>query len=398
MKGEAVKIGLMKVIYRFPLTRPIDLDDHWAFPAFGGEFSVEVEHGLAKAFLIAFSGEPLTTAPLVEELTEGPAKLSITGRSMRGVSIRPRLKRALSYLKCMFDVELDLEAMDVRYIAENEEEKDKIDIPSMTLGRQRRPLTLTYDFITRAVIAAELTSGDPDFVATLADFARQELLNRRYIDSFRYSFMLFESLYGGGRFKSDALKDVLSGNEEFRGAIEAVIDEGKVDRLTSDIDRALLAIFNTPETLIGELVEKRGHYFHGNLKKPSAWHPDRQDEAEALASVAMAITQKIAFTFADPLWDKSVVRAHQQRAFQAGAKYVVQVTFTYRNRGEKFDRKSQFRMNYPATKATPNLAMQAVKNFLSTFEHNEPIGAVKEVSAKGSDGTLIFTLSLLPDE
>ncbi|MBY0559329.1 hypothetical protein [Hyphomicrobium sp.] len=389
----------MKIIFRFPLTRPIELDDHWAFAALGGEFSVEVEDKLAKAFLVSIAGEPLTSAPLVEELSEGPAKLSITDRCMHKASVHSKMKRTLSYLKCMFDVELDIETVDIRYIAESDEEKDKIDLLSMGVRRQPRPLTLTYDFITRAVLAADLTSGDPDFTATLTDFARRELLDRRYIDSFRYSFMLFESLYGGGKFKSEALKGALSENEVFLGAIEMVIQKGKADRLVSEPERAFLATFNTPKSLIGELVEKRGHYFHGNLKKPSAWHPDRQEEAEALALVAMMITEKIAFTFAEPLWDDSVVRAHQQRAFEAGAKYVVHVTFTYRNRGEGFDRKGQFRMNYPATKATPTLAMRAVKDFLMTFENDAPLGAVKEVSARGVDGTLIFTMSLhVPDK
>lgn len=202
----------MKIVYRYPLSRPIDLDDHWAFAAFGGEFAVEIEDGLARAFLVSFAGEPVESAPLVEEFEEGLQKLSITVRSMHGVMVRPKLKRALSYLKCMFDVALDLQTADVRYIAESDEEKEKIDLPSITFGRQPRPLTLTYDYITRAVLAAELTHGDPDFAAKLTDFARQELLDRRYIDSFRYSFMLFESLYGDGKFKTEALKDALIGN------------------------------------------------------------------------------------------------------------------------------------------------------------------------------------------
>lgn len=166
------------------------------------------------------------------------------------------------------------------------------------------------------------------------------------------------------------------------------------DRFTPATDRAFFLVYSTPELLVSHLVDQRGHYFHGNLKKPSAWHPDRQDEAESLASVSMSIAQKIAFTFAEPLWDDLVLKAHQQRAYDAGAKYMVEVMFSYRNHGEDFDRKGQLRMAYPATKATANLAMHAVKDFLATFEHDAPSGAVRDVSAKGEDGIPIFTLTL----
>jgi hypothetical protein len=146
--------------------------------------------------------------------------------------------------------------------------------------------------------------------------------------------------------------------------------------------------------LISEFVDKRGHYYHGNVKKAVPWHPDKQAEAEGIASAALSVAHKIAMLSAEPLWHPEVVEQHKQRAFSAGAKYMLEVTFTYRNDDEPFDRQGKLNMNYPATKATPALAMQAIQDFLSTFQHNSPLGVVKTVTARRPDGQLLFEITV----
>lgn len=73
---------------------------------------------------------------------------------------------------------------------------------------------------------------------------------------------------------------------------------------------------------------------------------------------------------------------------------MLEVSFTYRNEDEPFDRQGNIGMNYPATKATPVLAMQAIQDFLSTFQHDAPLGAVKTVTAKCPDGKLLFEINV----
>jgi hypothetical protein len=349
--------------------------------------------GLVTGFLLTFRNQPTSASPLVEE-GDGIARLKITERDDHGVISSTVVRRAMSYIQCLFDVEINLEAGETKYEAERPEEEDEIAVKAFAVGAEQRPLTITYDFITRALIASEKGIGDPDFVSRLTSFARREEIQKRHIDSFRYSFLLFEALYGRGKFKSEALKQALGNAPEFVGAVQQVLSEGGSDRLVGATAKAVLAAYPTPSKLISEFVDKRGHYFHGNVKKAVPWHPDKQAEAEGLASVALSVAHKIALLSAEPLWHPEVVEQHQQRAFSAGAKYMLEVSFTYRNQDEPFDRQGNLRMNYPATKATPVLAMHAIQDFLSTFQHDAPLGAVKTVTAKCPDGKVLFEITV----
>jgi hypothetical protein len=383
----------MKITHRFPLGRPIRLTDHWPITLLAGEFSLDESDGLVTGFIITFRNQPTSAAPLVEK-GDGIVKLNITERDDHGVISSTIVRRAMSYIQCLFDVEIDLEAGETKYEAERPEEEEEIAVKAVGIGGEQRPLSLSYDFITRALIASERGVGDPDFVSRLTAFARRELIQKRYIDSFRYSFLLFEALYGGGQFKSGALKQALAKATEFVGAVQHVLSEGPSDHFVGAAEKAVLAGHPTPASLISEFVDKRGHYFHGNVKKAVPWHPDKQAEAEGVASVALSVAHKIALLSAEPLWDPYVVEQHQQRAFSAGAKYMLEVSFTYRNQDEPFDRQGKFNMNYPATKATPALAMQAIQDFLSTFQHDAPLGAVRTVSARCPDGKILFEITV----
>ena len=68
--------------------------------------------------------------------------------------------------------------------------------------------------ITRAIMAADKYEG-PRFEATLARSARKALGAQEFINSFRYSFLLIESLYGEGQFKKAGLQTALKGSQEF---------------------------------------------------------------------------------------------------------------------------------------------------------------------------------------
>src|SRR3546814_8743405 len=77
------------------------------------------------------------------------------------------------------------------YIAEHEEEKNLIAISAFSTRHTKTPPLIPFDLVTRAIMAAE-SGGAPQFEATLASAARTSMLQGRYIDGFRYAFLLME--------------------------------------------------------------------------------------------------------------------------------------------------------------------------------------------------------------
>jgi hypothetical protein len=51
------------------------------------------------------------------------------------------------------------------------------------------------------------------------------LENQEFINSFRYSFLLIESLYGNGQFKTPSLQAALKSNQEFRNIVDLAIKD-----------------------------------------------------------------------------------------------------------------------------------------------------------------------------
>jgi hypothetical protein len=115
---------------------------------------------------------------------------------------------------------------------------------------------------------------------------------------------------------------------------------------------ALLARKPSAEEVIDHLVEKRGFYFHGNVKRKDAWKPDEQGPAEALALLTVGIAQQIAQEAAAPIFDNAFAKRHFQDAMNAGASIVFEVRFHFREPMEKFSRDGMLRIKTPGTRVT----------------------------------------------
>lgn len=145
--------------------------------------------------------------------------------------------------------------------------------------------------------------------------------------------------------------------------------------------------------MIDHLVEKRGVYFHGNVKRKDAWNPDEQHQAEALALLAVGIAQQIAQEAAAPIFDNAFAKRHFQDAMNAGASIVFEVRFRFREPMEKLSHDGMLRIKTPGTKVTGKQANAIVQPFLQRFEHDAPVAALERASCvvQGS-GQKVFDL------
>ncbi|WP_164318909.1 hypothetical protein, partial [Pseudomonas viridiflava] len=137
-----------------------------------GKLRVIEENGYADALEILFEDQPVEYSPAFRKHTEGEIVATITGRDHRMTLVKHQLDNAITFLECFHDVELMTGEMEVSYEGETPEEEAKIAIKGSSFGRSRQALPLSFDMITRAIMAAERYDG-PRFEATLIGSVRK---------------------------------------------------------------------------------------------------------------------------------------------------------------------------------------------------------------------------------
>ncbi len=377
----------MRIRYLVQLKEPIRLEDHWPVSIMGGNFRIVSKDGKVTAFEITFVGQSVDLAPTLERHEEGDVKLSIVTRDTLLPFVRMQLEKAFTYLQCYFDVGILIQEIEIEYVGETEEEEKQINVKGYSAKRAKSLLLLPYDLLTRAIMAAE-SGKAPEFEATLVSAARTAMLQERYIDSFRYSFLLVESLYGDGKFMTAQLKEALKGRADFKSMVTTAFKVRMSPKRPRNSDtEMLLAASPTVEAVIDHLVEKRGFYFHGNVKRKDAWRPYEQEAAEALSLLSLEIAMLISHAAAAPMFDDTLSQRHFDNAKRVGAIMTMNVSFRFRDPDENFDRDGSININVPGTKATPKMALYVVKKFLERFEDVAPIADLKSATGtvKGTE-------------
>lgn len=343
----------------------------------GGVLRVVEEKGLVKALEVVFSNQSIQLAPTIRMLDSGPAKHAIEGHDHLLPSIRNVLEEAMSFLECYSDIGLASDEIEAKYEGESPEEEAKIQVKAMRLGSHELVSFLTFDMFTRAIMAAQKGAG-PKFEVALISSARNALSSQRFIDSFRYSFLLIEFMYGGGQFKSASLKEAFKKSVELRSIIEeALVGTMTPSRAHASDTLNLLKSNPTVDVLIDHLVDKRGFYFHGNINRKDTWKPEQQDEAQVLALMTINIASSIAMRESAPMFDAKLNQKHVECARKVGAMIVFQVKYTFTIPGEKLPYDKQVSIEAPGTKVTPRVAFDIAQRFMKAFEHDLPTAGLE---------------------
>lgn len=367
----------MRARYIIPFTRRIIIPDHWGIPIQGGICRVIEKEGVASALEVTFCGQPIALAPKFKEEKGHEIELALVNEDRNVSFIRVQLTDAMAFLSCYFDIGLNWDEVEAFYEAESPEEEGAIEVKSFKSSKHIPDLPIPFDLLAKAILCAESERG-PNFEATLVATARDALGEQRYIDSFRYSFLLIESIYGGGKFKKDALKAALRGDEKFTRAVhQAMVGLKGFERLPIRNVASFLEGSGGVGGLIDHLVEQRGIYFHGNIRRKDAWRPDRQQDAHVLAIFSLLVAQEISQAAASPMYAREIVVRYLDIAKKAGATLVYKVKFNYRNAEENFVRSGEVEIKMPGTKPTPAAVIQVTKNFIRFFEENVPMGSLQ---------------------
>ena len=367
----------MLIRYLVELREPINLEDHWPISIMGGDLRVISIDEKVNAFEITFTGQPVHLAPAVEVHEQGDAKFTITERDTLLPFVKMQLGKAFAYLQCYFDVEILIGEIEAKYAGETAEEETQIKIKSRKSKRKKNTLMVPYDVFTRAVMASE-TGKAPELEANILRMARTEMLQERYIDSFRYSFLLIDFIYGDGQHKTAKLKATLKANQEFMSIVTNALKENMSPKhpRNSDTER-LLSTFPTAEAVIDHLVDKRGFYFHGNVRRKNAWQPHEQETAEALCLLSLNIAMFISHVAAAPMFEDSLSQRHFDNAKRVGAIMTMNINFLFHDPTDNLNKPENVNIDTPGTKVTPKMAVNVAENFLNRFKDMVPVGDLR---------------------
>ena len=292
------------------------------------------------------------------------------------------------YANLYFSLDVDTDAMEAEYIPVDDGERLRINLHSFKATTQRPIIRLPFNMLAQAFFAGE-GSDDPSFAARMFNLAREALLNQQYFDSFRYSFLLFEALYGKGKFRRRELVRSFLENDSFRTMIAEAIYALNADPIYANSPaRSIVATQTTPDSLVAHLVERRGFYFHGNLAHSNPWHPDRQHEAQPLAELGVQIASRVSHSYGRAMFAPGMNARYNSNAKAHGAIMTIEVEFRVID-SQGVPRTGEIEFEVPATITSSPLAIQVNKNFLAwaemEFSDKKLLSAVARDKSSGAE-------------
>jgi hypothetical protein len=200
-------------------------------------------------------------APSIARLNDGTVKAQINIAGHVEAKGRSLIRRFVDYANLYFIVDVDAEAVEAEYIPADDAERAKIDVFGFKSTKQRPVGHLPFSLLAQAYFATE-SSDDPSFPARMLHLAREALLNEQYFDAFRYSFLLLESVYGNGKFKSRDLVHAFVNNTLFKSVTELIIEELRNERTAPRSPAcSLVERYSTLDTLVAILLPRQSRPF-----------------------------------------------------------------------------------------------------------------------------------------
>lgn len=380
--------------YTFPLDRSIDVDDHWPLEIEGGHLElVPGDEGDIVAIKFEKSGLPTDFSIKMSHTPDQKVKGAISVVDPLFPKIRDQLNNAFAFLRCMFGADIALDRVTIECEAESAEEDDEIPVKSFSSSRAEQNLPLSFDLISRALMAAD-SHPAPHYEAELISFSRESLSKERFIDAFRYSFLLLEALHGNGKFRTAQLIQEFKSSATLKGAIASVVADWPSAPIKNQNSETYAFALSSPsaDEVIEHLVGKRGFYFHGNVKMQGAWKPHDQSEAEALAWLCVSTALKLSFEAADPIFSEEYVSRHFAQAKSVGAIIVITATCKFRVPEDDFIRSLKINVNCPGSKAHTVMLMKTIPVVLERFEKAVPVGRLHSIIARSETGEELLRL------
>ena len=251
----------MQIKFRINFDEPLRLDEAWPLSLPNDGTFCAIHNGqLATAFEVSFPVEGSKFAESNSELSQNTLQ--------QWAEMRRYFARLKGYIQCVAEINYVPVEVELMYEAETDEEKASVSVDKVILTRgaiRKRKGIITYETLCGAAIGSlGEKQSNHHFIGELKNLSRRAEREGRYVDSFRYGFLLLDALYGKGQFKTTNLKTALKSEQALMDMVRDVRLQmrEKIERIDDPTERILCGAFSDSE-VIDHLVMMRGRYFHG---------------------------------------------------------------------------------------------------------------------------------------
>ena len=281
----------MRIRYEIKFDEPLKIDGDWPLNLpNGGTFQVIRENGKAVGFTVEFTG----TAPDIFRVKDGINK----GGIYRWSEMMMFYGRLRSYLQCVSEIDFDPSEVSIDHIGETEEEKKQYPMCKMVMPtrKDRTAKNIIDPEILAATVFASCNDDTqaPHFIGELKRMSRRSKREGRYVDSFRYDFLIMETLYGKGQFKTKQLADAMKSEKNFLDILQIAKKQTSITSETPrDETETLICSSCSSEDLVDHIIKMRGYYFHGRKRMIARrdWRLD--DKARTLCIFSNSTTDMV---------------------------------------------------------------------------------------------------------
>ncbi|ATP20962.1 hypothetical protein [Sphingobium yanoikuyae] len=383
--------------YTVHLKQPIRMRDHWPIDVLGARLTLVGDGDMVSGLLFTFTGQPTSLAPTMTDPEKPGQPPTISVSDPLHTLLRQQVRNGFSFMQALFPVQVAFDRTDAEYEGETPEETDAIAISRFTYGEaDDRPLALTYDYFTRAMMAAEKPYDERyRLFATLTGYAREASKEARYIDAFRYYFLILDAFFSNGQFKKAGLEKAFKGHAVLMDAINSAKADFREDRTRPATPTGtFLRGSPTRDEIADHLIERRGHYFHSNRRKPGAWSPEKQDEARDLSWLCSMICFYLSEEYSAPMFAEELGARHFAEATKSGAIIVLRIDYTYvDDDGDGKPKQARTNINMPGTRVTRKMATEITQNFVQNFIESQPASSLMHaICREEKSGQSIFEI------
>ena len=280
----------MLIKYRINLDEPVRLDEAWplSLPN-NGIFRVIHEGRLATAFEVSFTHEVALSAENSPTLSNETIQ--------QWAQMRRYFSRLKAYIQCVTEINYDPVEVELIFHAESEKEKKLLPADKILLTRReqgKRKKILSYETLCGAAIGSLIErQSNHHFIGELKTLSMRAEREGRFVDSFRYGFLLLDAIYGKGQFKTNGLKRAFKSDKQLMGMVRDVkltIRE-KIQSIQDDTEQLLYEDCTEGE-IVDHIISKRGDFFHGKkgVLRDLDW---LDDEGRTLSRLVNEITDQI---------------------------------------------------------------------------------------------------------
>ena len=287
-------------------------------PVRGWVFEFEAKAGIITHVQVTVPLPGRDDWPVIERDPAPGVKAQIQPRTPHLPFIQREL-RALQGLLALFGLHsIELENPEVRWLPESEEERSQLHIFSYKITREPLPDSavqpLQFDVLARAIIAADAATD----IEIPLNFFRRGMLDvneRNYIEAIYDFYFILETLFGEGKFKTDAVSTAFLGSSQLRSCVQrGITDPGPMIMLDARIRGSFAQTYGkmSVENAIDKMIELRGYLHHHTSKRRGIWNPEDQHRHEIDALFLQTVTYNVIFAIAEPyLYSPDVIRAYE---------------------------------------------------------------------------------------